>query len=394
WRLRNLFLRFGSDEPSIARDRLRDLRRRVLDGASFEALAREHSQSETRWRGGLLGNVRLGTFPPTVDEVIRALKPGDVSDVLESADGVTLLYCERILEPITKTAEDVRRQAAHRLHRRHYDRDLAALRETLRAKADKQRIEGPVGPSIRFTGALLDPESLSAVIGRDADAAWSDVWPPAWHEALDRFVVGRMALLHEAERGLGPDADTRSTLRWEARRILASTLLAEEARPRFVEPTEEDLRRAFEIDAASYRLGSSVDLQVVRLPRSETADAVRILTDLRNGELMFDDAARHHSSDPSAERGGRLDGLAVSRIAPRLGLDVARAVRELATGEISELIWAEDALWIVRLQARHPERAPTYDEARRDVRRRWIRDALDRIRDELVARRLDALDIR
>ncbi|MCG8461071.1 MAG: peptidylprolyl isomerase [Holophagales bacterium] len=403
WRLRNLFLRFGSDDPSAVHARLQAIRRRVSDGASFEALAREHSQSETRWRGGLLGNVRLGTFPQAVDDVIRGLEPGQVSDVLESSDGVTLLYCEEILEAVTRTPEELREFASGRVYRKRYDRALGALREALKQKAQMAILDGPDGPSVRFTGGLLEPETSSFVVGRRPEQEWPETWPQAWQEALGRFVVGRMALLHEAEQGLGPDAGARSGLLWEERRILAAALLALQVEARFDEPTEADLRRAFETAPETYRLAPSYDLQVVRLPRFRPAksnaaedrgSAPEILARLRSGELTFDDAARIYSIHGSATRGGRIDSLAVSRVAPRLGLEVARAVRELSIGEISELVWTEDSIWILRLLEQQPERSATFAEARSDVHRRWIRDALDRIRDDLVARRLEALDIR
>ncbi|MEM9557594.1 MAG: peptidylprolyl isomerase [Acidobacteriota bacterium] len=395
WRLRNIFLRYGSDDPATVRERLLAIRRQVLEGASFEALAREVSQSETRWRGGLLGNVRLGTFPPAVDDAIRELQPGQVSDVLESSQGMSLLYCEEILDAVTMTEEELRRLAENRLRRQQYDSAWNSLRESLRQRGDVTILDSADGPSVRFTGARLDAESLSLVVGRAPEHAWPETWPAAWHHALDRFVVARMALLHEAEQGSGPDIEARATLLWEERRILASARLAEEVDARFEEPTEADLRQAFESTPGAYRLAPSVDLQVLRLERPEAESvAVELLTRLRAGELSFDDAARLHSIDGSAARGGRIDGLEVRQVAPRLGLDVARAVRELAVGEISELVWTENALWIVRVLAHHEERPATYAEARSDVRRRWIRDALDRLRDDWVARRLEALDIR
>lgn len=402
-RLRNLFLRFEDDDPADVRRRLEELRQKILDGADFEALARRHSQSETRWRGGLLGNVRPGTFPPAVDDVIQQLEPGQVSEMLQSADGLTLLYCERILPAATRTSEQRRRLAAKRVHRRLYEQELDTLKSLLMEKATVTRLQGSGsdGPAVRFTGAFLDSETLSFVVGRKADAAWPDPWPPAWQAALERFVVGRMALLYEAEQGHGPDADARSALEWEERRILAGAVLARQVDALFEEPTEDNLRRAFEAAAQGYRRAESYDLDVLKLPRAEDADdgelardAAALLRDLRSGAASFEAAARRRSGHPSAKNGGRIAGLEARQMAPRLGLDVARAVAELAVGELSELVWSEDGIWILRLVKHHPERPATYEEAKRDVQRRWIRDELDRLQEKLVAERLETLDIR
>jgi len=71
---------------------LADYRRRVQTGqARFEDLAREHSQDGSAKEGGDLGWAGPGAFVPEFEEVLRQLKPGEVSEPVVSRFGVHLI---------------------------------------------------------------------------------------------------------------------------------------------------------------------------------------------------------------------------------------------------------------------------------------------------------------
>ena len=62
--------------------------------AAFEALAREHSQDGSAQAGGDLGWVNPGQFVPEFEEVMDALKPGEMSAPVVSRFGVHLIRLE------------------------------------------------------------------------------------------------------------------------------------------------------------------------------------------------------------------------------------------------------------------------------------------------------------
>jgi peptidyl-prolyl cis-trans isomerase C len=64
-----------------------EARRRILDGTSFAAVAREVSSSPDAERGGDLGSFSRGQMPPEFDEVVFTLPRGQVSDVVQSPYG-------------------------------------------------------------------------------------------------------------------------------------------------------------------------------------------------------------------------------------------------------------------------------------------------------------------
>lgn len=75
-----------------ARAQLADYKRRVQAGqADFAALARDHSQDASARNGGDLGWASPGMFVPEFEEVLNALKPGEIADPITSRFGVHLI---------------------------------------------------------------------------------------------------------------------------------------------------------------------------------------------------------------------------------------------------------------------------------------------------------------
>ncbi|MEM7584649.1 MAG: peptidyl-prolyl cis-trans isomerase [Acidobacteriota bacterium] len=108
-RVGHIFLRYDeSGDRQATRERLEALRREILEGRPFELMAREHSESETRHRDGMLGLVERGYFPPDFDRVVFSLPPETPSEVALTADGGHLFYIHNIIPAREMTFEDVR----------------------------------------------------------------------------------------------------------------------------------------------------------------------------------------------------------------------------------------------------------------------------------------------
>jgi len=104
-----------------AMERLAGLRRQLQSGqASFEALAREFSQDGSAREGGDLGWAEPGMFVPEFEQVMNALRPGEVSEPVVSRFGVHLI------------------RVAERRERELGDREQ---RELVRAQLREQRAE-------------------------------------------------------------------------------------------------------------------------------------------------------------------------------------------------------------------------------------------------------------
>lgn len=93
---RHILVRFqgarNADDVTRSRDEARalatDLRAQATaDDADFAALAREHSEDGSAQSGGDVGELGRGRLAPAYEEAAFALRPGEVSDVVETEFG-------------------------------------------------------------------------------------------------------------------------------------------------------------------------------------------------------------------------------------------------------------------------------------------------------------------
>lgn len=82
----------GDAEKKAATDRLKDLRERILKGDDFGTLAVLYSEDPgSASKGGELGMFQRGTMRPEFEATAFKLKPGEVSDVVETEDGFHII---------------------------------------------------------------------------------------------------------------------------------------------------------------------------------------------------------------------------------------------------------------------------------------------------------------
>lgn len=91
------------------------LRKRILEGKSFAALAQEHSISPESGAGGDLGYFQQGQLPENIEKVVESLKLGEVSRVVKSPVGFHLLEVPERRLPFQKTLAAVRNDIKKRL---------------------------------------------------------------------------------------------------------------------------------------------------------------------------------------------------------------------------------------------------------------------------------------
>lgn len=90
---RHILLRTGPElTEAAAAARLAEYRTRIEGGlATFESLAREHSQDGSSAQGGDLGWSSPGRYVPEFEQALDALKPGEISQPVVSRFGVHLI---------------------------------------------------------------------------------------------------------------------------------------------------------------------------------------------------------------------------------------------------------------------------------------------------------------
>ena len=121
-----------------ARRRLVDLRERIVQGgASFAELARQHSADISAAKGGDLGWIYPGDTVPEFEQAMDALKPGEVSQPIQSPFGWHLIVVEK--RRVQDVSDDRKRAAARNALRERKSDE--AFQDWLRQLRDRAYVE-------------------------------------------------------------------------------------------------------------------------------------------------------------------------------------------------------------------------------------------------------------
>ena len=104
----HIFKAFESDDIDTVKSSLLALRQRIQAGESFQRLASQLSDSDSRSRGGSLGLISKGQLSQDFDEVVFDLPLRTVSGVITTGDGAHLFFVNEILPARQLGFEDVR----------------------------------------------------------------------------------------------------------------------------------------------------------------------------------------------------------------------------------------------------------------------------------------------
>jgi peptidyl-prolyl cis-trans isomerase SurA len=134
-RARHILLRAGDGDEDAPRERLAELRARIEGGASFERLARAHSQDQSSVaQGGDLGWIGPGDMPPAFRQVLQGLAPGQMSEPFRSPMGWHLVELVDTRER-TDVEAFQRAQARQALYRRQVEEETQRWLRQLRDQA-------------------------------------------------------------------------------------------------------------------------------------------------------------------------------------------------------------------------------------------------------------------
>lgn len=405
-RLRNIYKRVpdgaSPEERSEVRRRAEEIRRRLVAGEEFEALAETESDSQTALRGGLIGDVKEGTLDPAVEKAAFALAPGEISPVIEGPDGFTILRCEGVTPGRVMPDAEARSRIREGLLSRRVEAEWTRTREELLRKAEAVYLpvgDGPADQDPVVARSRLGTVLLSHLRTSSGDPSL-DGSRPALVRRLAEEQVFRLAASREAvARGLDRDERVRASQLWKRRKILATAQMAELVNARLKKPTPEEVREYFASRRESFRQPASYDVSILRLPyrvatlRADFDRAERTLARVRSGETSFEEASRAHSDHSSASAGGRLGWRTAVELA-WLGPRGFKALQALRDGETSGLVQEDDAFLVLKLWGRREPRPMTLEEAAPAALQRLGNERTAALQKEIEAALTSRLELR
>lgn len=383
YRLYEVFLRIPPEatpeEWAAKREEAQELRRRILEGAEIGGLAREHSDSDTRLRGGYVGVVDPAVLAPEISEAVSELEVGEITPVLETPDGLLVLSCDLVVPERRNTFEGSRDKVRSILVRRESQRRWERLQGELLLKADPaydlRALQDPDTPDstpvVRFNGEVWKLNQASALIrsGSRADASMVQLREPAVRSLLDGAVVQSMSARMARELGLDGDQRVQARVRWARKEILSMQELARRVALRLTPPGNGEIEYEITSNPARYRQPPAYLLSVIRIGgspsdlRARYQNGARLAAQLEAGTIEFGEAAISGSDHASAAEGGDVGWLTPPQLAG-LGSAVAASVLEMEVGEIKGPVQEGAAIWILELRDDREPRSMTFSEAR------------------------------
>lgn len=111
YHLRNIMMQVpppaGEQEKQAVYRTITAVYAKLKAGESFEAMARQYSQSPMASEGGELGVFELKDLSPQIQAAVQNLKPGEFSQILDTEYGYQIFSVQEILENDGKTLETV-----------------------------------------------------------------------------------------------------------------------------------------------------------------------------------------------------------------------------------------------------------------------------------------------
>ena len=128
-------------QKAQARKKIEKIQKRLQKGEDFAALAKEFSQCPSNAKGGDLGYFQRGQMVPAFEQVAFALKPGAVSDIVETKFGYHLIKVIGKKPETTIPYKDVKDKLEQHLKREKIQKEVTLHVEKLKEKAKVEKVE-------------------------------------------------------------------------------------------------------------------------------------------------------------------------------------------------------------------------------------------------------------
>lgn len=183
------------DQRRQARDRAETIRKKLVEGADFESVARAESEGRQAEQGGDLGWRKLDELPRLFTNTVSSMGVGDISEVLSSSSGFHIV-----------SVLDAKYQGQHLVRQTHARHILIRTDELTGAETAKtrllqlkQRIES--GDDFFELARSHSDDTSSSIKG--GDLGWTNPgdFVPAFERAMDQLAVNEISEPFESPFG-------------------------------------------------------------------------------------------------------------------------------------------------------------------------------------------------
>jgi parvulin-like peptidyl-prolyl isomerase len=408
-------------ERALVRTRLENLRKEIMGGADFDAMAREYSQSADSQSGGWSGLKKGERVFGAFTEVAWGLKINQVSEVVDTPNGFHLIKLKERTPP--------------------KDRPFDAMKEFARQRAVTDKLEAKQRAFVEEAGARFGLskhyERLEDANAKD-DTVLLEAGPrkltmrqlverlpqpllehlfngyfPTIHRFLDSVALEEMMVQEADARRVADRPAVAEAIRAATDEIRSQAAFEARLKAKVAAAPEKELRDFFTQNAKRYETLRTWDLDVILLKPAPRESPWQVL---KRGEALvkrivagedFAALARTHSRHYSASAGGRMMGLTDQDIAQRVQSTAKfrRMLSALEDGEVGNAMVAEcydperlrfenTGALVVRLVKAHPPVPQPFEKVRGLVEDNYLRRNYQRLEAEMKKEVLDSVAFR
>ena len=181
-----------SEEPSVeekssAKDKIKMIKKKFLNGEKFTSLAKNYSDSGNALSGGDLGWRKITEVPQMFLDQLENVDIGEISDLIENNNGYYIFYLEDKKEMEKIKIEE--RKVRHILIKRNAivtdDRAKSLLIEL------KKRIES--GESFSDIARAYSEDTISASLGGELEWAAPGTFVPEFEDKIDTLSINKIS---------------------------------------------------------------------------------------------------------------------------------------------------------------------------------------------------------
>ncbi|WP_395376207.1 peptidylprolyl isomerase [Marinicella sp. W31] len=379
-RLYQIYKRFEADSDVQSRKLLKqemlDIRDKISNLDDFKALAEMTSDSQTRLKKGLIGNVPPGYLQPDLEQAAFALSAGEMSPIIEGAQGLMLLYCEKKIPQKSKTEAQLREMAQDQLKNRMFSQQWHSLQAQL---IEQQNIQ------INWQYFQTPHASQATLIqGQNFSLTQQQVlWLLKQASARDiskeriRMLSEQYAFSVSAYKGL--DVKKQDALKtanlFVYQSEVAAAVLQKLVNKAQITATEQQIKDYFDRYADKYTVPPRFELSGIALQltpdnrQEQYKKAFNMYDQLHTDFGLFGRLSNSESIYKDKFEKGYMGWFEQPELNKKIGLNVLKQVLILSPSQpISKPVETDNGLlWLIQLHQQQPRRQMSYQEAKTRV---------------------------
>ncbi len=123
------------EDKAAAMARIKDVQKKLKEGAKFDALAKEYSECPSKDKGGDLGYFGRGQMVKPFEEIAFSTKPGEVTDIVETQFGYHLIEVVDVQPATVVPFSEVQERIAKFLEQQKIQEEMFKYIEELKKSA-------------------------------------------------------------------------------------------------------------------------------------------------------------------------------------------------------------------------------------------------------------------